>query len=113
MIIFQLLEVIQLQGSGFWDYITDFWNIFDQISFLSNTATLVLHALGADIQWQKTLGTFSIFMLYVKLFYWLRLFDETAAFIRMLREIIIDIVPFLTFLVTCVAMFSNTMLIFD
>ena len=62
---------------------------------------------------QKTAAAISIFLLYIKFFYWLRLFDSTAAFIRMLKEIISDIVPFMTFLIVCVAMFANTFLIFD
>ena len=52
-------------------------------------------------------------MMYIKLFYWLRLFESTAAFIRMLKEIINDCKPFAVFLFVCVAMFGNTMLLFD
>ena len=75
--------------------------------------TLIAHSAQADMRTQKILGAISIFLLYLKFFYWLRLFDGTAAFIRMLKEIVIDIVPFLTFLVVCVAMFGNTLLLFD
>lgn len=113
MFIFQAIEAIQLQASGFKEYFSDFWNILDQLSFLSSAMTLLLHALDTSIPSQKTAAAFSIFLLYIKFFYWLRLFDSTAAFIRMLKEIIVDIVPFLTFLVVCIAMFANTFLIFD
>ena len=83
------------------------------MSFVANAATLILHSIDSSIPSQKTAAAISIFLLYIKFFYWLRLFDSTAAFIRMLKEIISDIVPFMTFLIVCVAMFANTFLIFD
>ena len=52
-------------------------------------------------------------MMYIKLFYWLRLFESTAAFIRMLYEIIVDIKPFLTFLLFAISMFANSTLLLD
>ena len=113
LLIFEFLEIMQCRGMGFKEYIAEFWNQIDQIAFFLNAITLILHAAGADVQYQKTFGAISIFFLYVKFFYWLRLFEGTAAFIRMLREIVVDIIPFLTFLVVCVAMFANTMLLFD
>ena len=113
MILFELIEVIQLMGSGWRDYLSDFWNMFDQTSFFANCLTMVLHAADADIRLQKISGAFAIFILYIKLFYWLRLFESTAAFIRMLKEILADISPFLTFLVCCIGMFSNTLLLFQ
>mmetsp|Transcript_28580 Transcript_28580/g.38104 ORF Transcript_28580/g.38104 Transcript_28580/m.38104 type:complete len:140 (+) Transcript_28580:470-889(+) len=78
-----------------------------------NALTMFLHAVHAEVRTQKLLAAVAMFMMYIKLFYWLRLFESTAAFIRMLYEIINDIVPFLTFLVCCIAMFANSMLILD
>ena len=52
-------------------------------------------------------------MMYIKLFYWLRLFEATAAFIRMIYEIIEDVKPFLIFLVCAIAMFANSILLLD
>ena len=95
------------------EYFLDFWNILDSLSFIANAITLIMHSYQSSIPSQKTAAAISIFLLYIKFFYWLRLFDSTAAFIRMLKEIINDIVPFLTFLVVCIAMFANTFLIFD
>ena len=102
-----------MQASGLGEYFQDFWNVLDQLSFFANSTTLILHSLETSVQSQKTAAAISIFILYIKFFYWLRLFDSTAAFIRMLREIVLDIEPFLVFLLVCIAMFSNTFLIFD
>ena len=113
MLLFEAIECCQLRALGFREYFSDFWNILDQLSFFTNATTLLVHTIDADASLQKTIAAIAIFLLYVKFFYWLRLFDHTAAFIRMLKEIIVDIVPFLTFLVICIAMFSNTMLLFD
>lgn len=113
MLIFEMLEVIQLQGAGVREYVLDFWNSFDQISFIMNGMTLFAHAMGYDIRIQKLMASVAMLMMYIKLFYWLRLFEATAAFIRMLAEIVQDIIPFLTFLVCCISMFANSMLILD
>ena len=78
-----------------------------------NLVTLIMHSMNSDVHMQKVVAAISIFLLYIKFFYWMRLFDGTAAFIRMLKEILIDIVPFLTFMTICVAMFGNTLLLFD
>ena len=77
-----------MQGSGVCEYLQDFWNILDQMSFFANATTLILHSIDSSIPSQKTAAAISIFLLYIKFFYWLRLFDSTAAFIRMLKEII-------------------------
>ena len=68
---------------------------------------------GHDLRVQKICAAVAMLMMYIKLFYWLRLFESTAAFIRMLYEIIEDVKPFLTFLVIAIAMFANSMLLLD
>ena len=72
-----------------------------------------MHLSSMQIHNVKVVAALSIFMMYIKLFYWLRLFESSAAFIRMIKEIISDCVPFGVFLFVCVAMFSNTLLLFD
>lgn len=87
MVFFEMLEYLQISGAGVREYVTDAWNTFDQISFLANAATLVIHSYEVDDRIQKIVASFAMLMMYVKLFYWLRLFENTAAFIRILAEI--------------------------
>jgi len=45
-----VLEIIQLEGSGWREYLKDFWNTFDQISFVANATTMLIHGLNADLR---------------------------------------------------------------
>ena len=94
MACFEVIEILQWRSAGFLEYFNDFWNILDQLSFVLNLVTLTLHAFDADVHTQKLVAAAAIFFMYSKLFYWMRLFDSLAAFIRMLTQIFIDIVPF-------------------
>ncbi len=100
-------------GSGMREYLSDMWNVFEQLQFFLTSLTLLMHLSSMEIHNVKVVAALAIFMMYIKLFYWLRLFESSAAFIRMIKEIINDCVPFGVFLFVCVAMFSNTLLLFD
>jgi hypothetical protein len=92
---------------------SDYWNWFDQLLFITCLATLFIHWFGDDLRKQLKLGSIALFFVYLKFFYWMRIFDSTAAFLRMLKEIIIDIIPFLIFLLICIGMFANPMVLLD
>lgn len=55
----------------------------------------------------------SVFLLWLKLFYFLRLFKHTAAFIRMIVEMIKDIRIFLLVFFIAIFAFANAYAIFD
>jgi len=52
-------------------------------------------------------GAIAIFMMWFKLFYWMRLFKPFSAFIRMITEIIKDIQVFLIMLIIALSAFAN------
>ena len=55
----------------------------------------------------QILGAIVIFLLWFKLFYWMRLFKPFGAFIRMITEILRDIRVFLVMLLISISAFAN------
>jgi len=55
----------------------------------------------------QVFGAIAIFMMWFKLFYWMRLFKPFSAFIRMITEIIKDIQVFLVMLIISLSAFAN------
>ena len=84
---FLLLEAIQISILR-WKYITNFWNVVDIGSLLLN-ATYVSLKLSNHISKdaQAVLGSFVLAVLWVKMFYWMRLFKPFASFIRVVEAI--------------------------
>jgi len=109
----EALEFLQVRQEGLVNYIMDMWNMFDQLAFVGIIITITLHMLGSDLHTQKCFAAFSLFFLWIKLFYFMRIFDSTAAFIRMLSEIIKDCIPFAIFLAICVGAFANPLMLLD
>jgi hypothetical protein len=57
------------------------------------------------------LGAVAVLLLYIKLFYWLRIYKSFSAFIRMISEIVMDIRVFSIMLFLCLAGFANIMMV--
>ena len=50
-------------------------------------------------------------MLWIQLFYWMRLFKRFSAFVRIITEIVLDIKVFFLMLFLCLCAFSNVICI--
>ena len=75
---------------------------FITISFLTDWGSS--HKEG-----QRIIAAFSIFILWVKLFDWLRLFDSTAFYVSLLKRTLIDISDFMMLFFVALAMFGSVM----
>jgi hypothetical protein len=53
-------------------------------SLLVNLAFFVANIMSMDHQSGRILATISVFLIYIKAFYFFRLFSPTAAFMRMI-----------------------------
>lgn len=109
---FALVELAQLL-SGPITYIKDFWNIMDAISLVSCAFYILLSLTTQETPSLNVLGAFSCFLLWIKLFYWMRLFKAFSAFIRIITTIIADVQVFLVMLLMCLSAFANVLLILD
>lgn len=72
-----LLEVFQFIETGASIYLTNFWNIFDLISIGMNACVILMIDFSdmgaAEI---RPYASVAVFFMWVKLFYWTRLFEN-------------------------------------
>jgi len=111
-ITFIWLEVVQFKEDPC-SYLTDFWNVLDLTSLCLCLGFVVLELMAGNIGKVNVLGSFACLLLWVKLFYWMRVFKPFSAFIRIITEIIFDIRVFMIMLVLCLAAFANVLIILD
>lgn len=90
-----------------------FWNIID----LSSTIMVITFTIGDQMEMKyvtgKNIASIASFLLWVKMFYFLRIFHPTAAFIRMITEVMKDISIFTLMLIVALMAFGNGFYILD
>lgn len=96
------------------EYILDYWNWIDQISAILNFIFLVI--LNIDVlsghtivekEIVRTIGGMGCFFLWCKVFYWMRLFKNTAHFITLIQRTITDTQIFMLMLIIIMCSFGN------
>jgi len=58
-------------------------------------------------------GSFSVLTLWIKVFYWMRLFDKSAYFINLIQQVVADIKTFMFMLLIILSAFANFFLIIN
>jgi hypothetical protein len=104
---FMGLEIRQiiLQRSN---YIKSFWNVIDLISICMNLSFVVIDLCEVDPQKIRPVGSCCVMLMWVKLFYFMRLFQPTAAMIRMIVQICMDMYTFAFVLALAMIGFGNS-----
>ena len=93
----------------------DYWNYIDGVGLLMNGFLMVMlnvNCMTESNYWfhkhnVRMIGALGSFLLWVKLFYWMRLFQETAYFITLIRNVIQDIKVFMVMLIIMLIAFSS------
>jgi hypothetical protein len=74
------------------DYFSDVWNCIDFISISFNTLFLasssyciIMESRFISIQMIYTFGSFACFCMWIKVFYWMRLFKELAYYVKLIQ----------------------------
>jgi len=108
---FVLLEVIQGWRDGF-SYILDFWNLMDVSSLILN-ATYIICELNQylDENTINLIGSIAVGIMWLKMFYWMRIFMPFAAFIRTVQEIMSRIAVFTIMLLMVLFGFANCIVV--
>ena len=112
-----MLEFIQFMSDP-WAYFAGFWNMLDFLSLFAS-AYYMFCSITGDLDntagWfsLNILGSVAVVMLWMKLFYWLRLFKPFSQFIRIISEIVKDIRVFSAMLFICIAAFANVLMVLD
>lgn len=105
-IYFSYFEIRQIMFHKF-AYFLSFWNLVDLITLLLNTAVVISDVSGIDERDYITLSGVAVLFVWLKLFYFGRIFISTAAMIRMIIEITYDMRWFLLIFLLAVAAFGN------
>lgn len=122
MCCFASLEVGQIVSDGF-GYLTDPWNCIDLSSISMNSFFLFMALYKFfidsetdpyfDIFFVRGIGSFSCFLMWIKVFYWMRLFSSLAYYVKLIMQTISDCIPFMVMvLIICLA-FANYFYIAD
>jgi hypothetical protein len=92
-------------------YFMSLWNLIDLSSLLLNTTIVICDLAGVNEPDLNTMMSWAILFIWLKLFYFGRIFESTAATIRMVIDISYDMSDFLLIFMLCVAGFGNCFMI--
>ena len=111
-----MFEFLQWSELG-WSYWGDIQNWFDTSSTIINLVMLLkydffydqLYGLGT----QQTLAAVAVGLIWFKLFTWMRIYDPTAFFMRLLAETFKDIFDFFIMFLVIISAFANVFYILN
>lgn len=113
LLIYQVvIEGYQLAGSTFKEYIFTFPNAFDIFQLLSTFTIVAMnlhssHNVNTDMI--RVVAAVSVFLLWMKMFDWLRLFEPTSFYIKLVTATFSDMSSFMLLFLTGLAMFGSSM----
>jgi len=66
-----------------------------------------------DLYTQQTLAAIAVGLMWFKLFTWMRIYDPTAFFLRLLTETFVDVKDFFIMFLVIITAFANVMFILN
>lgn len=119
MILFGSLEVTSMIEDG-WGYFEDPWNWVDFTSLCLNTLFLGLSSFDYifeseffEVELIRSIAAFACFFMWVKVFYWMRLFSSLAYYVKLILQTITDSMPFMLMVGIIILSFSNYFYVID
>ena len=91
MAFYASLELGQMIESGL-GYLDDYWNKIDSTSLTLNSSYLAMFTADCVCQTEvvrlevlDTIGSFCCFFMWIKVFYWMRLFPSLAYYVKLIQ----------------------------
>lgn len=112
-------EIKEIMRDGINDYFKDVWNYLDfAITVVSQAymIQLMTNLLLGDyfrINFMRTSGGVTLFLLWIKIFYWMRLFNKTAYFIKLIEKTLRDLREFFYIILIIMTAFISIFYIFS
>ena len=110
------IESVQLFQSDdpkrFTKYFTNPMNLFDLFQYMTCLMMMILSMLNLDwptLPTRRIIAALLVFILWFKMFDWMRLFDSTSFYIKLILVTIYDIMPFMVIYVIFLLMFGCAM----
>lgn len=114
---FFVMEYKQLFAEGFLAYFSQssalFWNIVDFLSLIMVCALVVGDFMSIEYRTGRGIASMACLLLWIKLFQFMRIFKKTAAFIRMITEIIMQMGIFAAIFFIGIIAHANAFFILD
>jgi len=89
------------------EYFTSFWNITDLFSYSLCIMVVLFDRFNVKSSVNRPIASVCLIILWIKLFYFLRVFESTSRLIRMIIEIVNDMKNFLIVLMIGIVGFSG------
>ena len=119
MICFGSLEMKQMITDGI-EYFSDYWNCIDATSLSINSSFLLMvtyNCIGEiehfNVQLVRTFGAFACFFMWIKVFYWMRLFSSLAYYVKLIQQTISDSMNFMLMVFLIILSFANFYYVID
>lgn len=100
------------------DYFSDFWNCIDVVSISFNYMFLVMFLIDLILKESYfghnlilDIGSWSMFFMWIKVFYWFRLFTTYAKYIKLIIQTITDMRYFFAMVLVIMVAFGNFMFV--
>ena len=107
------IEIKQLRSMG-WLYFKDHWNWIDATQLLLNLLFLVFLNIDVLVGYTlietsviRTMGAIGCFLCWIKIFYWMRIFRQTASFVTLIFQTLYDVRIFMYMLLIIMLAFAN------
>lgn len=95
-------------------YFSDPWNCIDAMSIWQNmlflgtgTYCILTEKPFFEIQTIYSFGSFAVFFMWLKVFYWMRLFSSLAYYVKLIQATLYDSVPFMVMVALIIFAFGN------
>ena len=89
-------------------------NCLDLLTYVISTVIIIFSMLNLDIptiQTRCVLAALIAIMMWMKMLEWLRVFDSTAFFVKLIMQTMIDILPFFVIFFIFIFMFGSALYI--
>lgn len=110
------IESQQLRRAGIIDYLTSLTNLMDVFQYVTNLLIVVLQLLNLQVpsvETQRVVASFSSFFIFVKVLDWLRLFQPTSFYYKLIVDTLSGIWYFMIIVVIALSMFGFPLLILN
>jgi len=117
-----LLQLYLLASEGYQmsklrlDYLANWSNLIQQSKAIFLFAILSSHSFGMDylaLQTCRRLAVVALALIYVEVFYWLKIIDKYAMVVRVLENTLKSVLIFITLLMVVVFGFANILYVLD
>jgi len=95
-------------------YFGDPWNCIDMTGICTNAFylycclhTYIAGEAAANVNTINMYGSFAVFFMWIKVFYWMRLFASLAYYVKLIMQTISDSVPFMAMMLIILCAFAN------